>query len=140
VTWRLEIPLKPPNLNGRSVNRAGGRAASVRRAFAAEAARYRRARGVWLLMIKNAAQLTGCPAASGKRRVVYTRIMSPRERSWDEDNLMGGGKMVFDALKAAGLLVDDNRAMCEREYAEERGPESGLRLEISDLKTKEIER
>lgn len=137
MTWILEIPLKPPNLNGRSVNRAGGRSGSVRRAFAAEAARYRKARGIWTWLIANAAQRAGCPRATGKRRVVYVRIMGPRERSWDEDNLIGGGKMVFDALVAAGLLVDDNRAMCERAYAEERGPESGLRLEISDMEPKE---
>lgn len=133
VTWVLRIAMKPPNLNDHAVNRAGGRSRAGRQALAAQAGQYRKARDGWTLLVKNAAQLASCPAATGKRRVVYVRIMGPRERSWDEDNLIGGGKMVFDALKSAGVLVDDNRALCEREYREERGPASGLRMEVSDL-------
>ena len=133
MTWTLYIPLKPPNLNDHAVNKAGGRSRAVRQAFGAQAAIYRRARDTWMLLIKNAAQLAGCPPATRKRRIVYIRIMGPRERSWDEDNLIGGGKMVFDALSRAGVLVDDKRTMCEREYLEERGPESGLRVEVTDL-------
>jgi Holliday junction resolvase RusA-like endonuclease len=124
--------MKPPNLNDRSMNRAGGRGAS-RQAFAWQAAKFRRARGQWVLMIRNAMQWAKCPRSTDLvRRVAYVRIMGKGEREWDYDNLVGGGKMVFDAMIEAGLIVDDSAKWCVREYSQERGPVSGLRLEVTD--------
>ncbi len=133
TTWVLHIPMKPPNLNDHRVNRAGGKSSGARSAFAAQAARYRKARGQWGLLLRSQKQLARCPDATTKRRVLYVRIMGPREKEWDYDNLVGGGKMVFDAMIGVGLLVDDSSKWCEREYKQERGAESGLRVEVTDL-------
>jgi len=133
MSWTLHIPLKPPNMNDHQVNRAGGKSRDARQAFAGQAGRYRRAKGNWLMLLQNAKQLAGVPDAKGKRRVVYVRIIGPREREWDYDNLVGGGKMVFDAMTNVGLIVDDKSALCEREYRQERGAASGLRVEVTDL-------
>lgn len=133
MTWTLIIDTRPPNLNDHLVNRSGGHSAAFKRAYAATAGRYRRVRDQWTLLIRNQMQWASCPNATGARRVVYTRIMGTREREWEFDNLVGGGKPVFDAMKRAGLIVDDSVKLCMREYAQERGAKSGLRLEVSDV-------
>lgn len=132
MTWTLHMRLKPPNLNDHAVNRAGGKSRAVRQAFAAQAGKYRNARTLWQMLVSEQMRASSCKAAKGKRRIVYTRIMGPREREWDFDNLVGGGKMVFDAMIRAGLLIDDSAKWCEREYRQERGAESGLRVEVTE--------
>ncbi len=131
--WVLHVPMKPPNLNDHRVNRAGGKSSGARAAFAAQAARYRKARGQWVVLLRNQKQISECPDATAKRRVLYVRIMGPREKEWDYDNLVGGGKMVFDAMIGAGLPVDDSSKWSDRENKQERGAESGLRVEVTDL-------
>ncbi len=48
----------------------------------------------------------GKPKATGKRQVELTIILKPRQRAADPD---AQWKSTLDALKHAGMIVDDNR-------------------------------
>lgn len=51
--------------------------------------------------------------ASGRMLVT---ISSYRKKICDKDNIAGGAKMVVDALKRLGIIVDDTPAMVEVTY------------------------
>ena len=53
------------------------------------------------------------PKAKGKMKVL---IVSHRPRELDKDNLIGGAKLVCDAMKRLGLIVDDNPEFLEADY------------------------
>lgn len=54
--------------------------------------------------------LARVPRAAGKRRVTITIVLGPRQRGGDVDAYQ---KSSLDALKHAGMLVDDSRHWCE---------------------------
>jgi Holliday junction resolvase RusA-like endonuclease len=56
--------------------------------------------------------------ASIKKRV---RIHSQRARKLDYDNLVGGAKTLIDALKRAGMIVDDSPEWLEVTYTQATG-------------------
>jgi Holliday junction resolvase RusA-like endonuclease len=132
VTWTFEVTHRVPNANDRVVNRSS-RNKAMKRAFAVMGAKYRKQRGEWTLLVRNAMQLKAVPKATQPRRVTIIRLYSGREREWDYGNLVGGCKPVLDAMKAAGLIVDDSPKWSEQIYKQERGAESGLRVEVTDL-------
>jgi len=57
---------------------------------------------MWMVRIALGHPLTAC---NGKRRVTITLHHS---RLFDQDNSYGACKVIFDALKAQGLIVDDS--------------------------------
>lgn len=103
--------------------------------YAAQGAIYRKVRDGWISRIIVEMRNQGIPNATGPMRVEYTRIMGKREREWDFDNLVGGGKIIFDAMVKARLIVDDSPKLCERHYEQARGEKSGLRLRVSSLES-----
>jgi hypothetical protein len=62
-----------------------------------------------------------CPPATGKRRVTWERILGPRQREFDEPNLIGGLKPLLDGMVRAGLLVDDSPRWYEGVYRQVTG-------------------
>lgn len=73
------------------------------------------------------------PKATVKRRVELTIILKPKQRGGDVDAYF---KSALDALKHAGLVVDDNRQGVElAPVAYERGTERewGTRIRLTDI-------
>jgi hypothetical protein len=131
-TWTLVFPIGVPNANDRVVNRSS-RNRAMKRAFAIMGARYRKQRAEWTMLVQSAMREAACPAATKRRAITLTRLYSGREREWDYGNLVGGCKVVIDAMKHAGLLVDDSPKWSDQQYRQERGAASGLRVEVTDL-------
>ncbi|MCK6488314.1 MAG: hypothetical protein L6R48_08300 [Planctomycetes bacterium] len=76
--------------------------------------KHRQTKG-WELMARSQASIEDLQVQC--RRAV--RITSYRARLiTDHDNLVGGAKGLPDALKRAGLLVDDSRAWCDISYVQ----------------------
>jgi hypothetical protein len=67
--------------------------------------RSRAKRGDYELVAYYAKQ-AGVPPATGHRKVGLEVILGPRQRACDPDNL---NKVFRDALKHAGLIVDDSK-------------------------------
>lgn len=150
MTWVLNIALRVPSANDRHCN---GRD-RVSRAL------YRKLRDRWARELRIEASIVNAQrAGSRKRRIVLTRIMAPRQRPYDFDDLVGGCKPILDAMKperpprvatiksgphkgkprvfpgvtGAGLIVDDSPKWVVVEYRQERGPREGCRIELEDL-------
>ena len=52
-----------------------------------------------------------------KQRVVITRLMAPRQREYDFENLTAGNaKALVDTLTAMNYWMDDNPRYLDREY------------------------
>ena len=116
--WTLDIAAPIPSAN----ELMRGRSMRARRG------RYKRVRDDMAWAVKVGAFET--PAAKGKRCVRIVRIMGPRQREYDIDNLAHGSKPLVDELVAHGLLLDDSPRWAHIEYAQERGAEAGARVEI----------
>lgn len=73
----------------------------------------------------------GIPKATTKRRVRLTITLGPRQRGGDVDAYW---KSLLDALKCAGLIIDDSKEWVETppvEYV--RGPKKATRIELEDI-------
>jgi len=82
-------------------------------------------------VVKEAAKDAGVMPAWGKRRVSVMFVF-PDARSRDKDNF--AGKVLWDALVRAGLLVDDSPECLEvGEVSFEKGKDFEIRLRIEDL-------
>ena len=57
----------------------------------------------------------GIPKATGKRRLTIERH---GKRSLDKDNAYGGCKLLVDAIKRLGFIVDDSPKHCELEVVQ----------------------
>lgn len=68
------------------------------------------AKNQWKWMVLQARNSAAIPQATGKRVVKVCRYGM---NLLDKDNLYGGCKPLMDALTNAGLIVDDNPAMCD---------------------------
>lgn len=56
-----------------------------------------------------------------KQRVKIIRVMGPREREWDTQNIGAGTAVeLVDALKLAGYFIDDSPKFLETDFAQER--------------------
>lgn len=77
-------------------------------------------------------------AANGKtcamfRKVLVKRILGPRERPYDDDNIAGGTKYLTDFLVALGLVFRDDYRHCVRAYDQsERGVQPLTIITISE--------
>lgn len=146
--WVLFVHLQPPSQN-EHVQLSG----SGHWAFA-------KLREKWVKAIRNAMLDTGggrfepVPPATGKRRIVLTRLYCGREQLRDYGNLVGGMKLVVDAMRparqrvitsgknkgrpilidGAGLILDDSPDLLDDVYLQQRTDNrSGLRIEITDI-------
>ena len=107
----FEIPERTP-----SMNLFTGRGHWSR--YAKTAKRYKEM--VWALTSR-------APKATGKR---FVRITRRSTRTLDDDNLRGGCKMLLDALKAQGLIIDDSPAWISVDYVQEKSPSKTTLVEV----------
>ncbi len=149
--WTLHIPRQLPSGNDRACN---GRDLVSR-------ALYRKARHAWAVSMRLRAPRAAFVNADyqPKRRVTITRILGPRQREYDRDNLFSGSKIVLDAMKparpahqttwksgprkgairlvaaveGAGLIVDDSPQWLDLVMCQERGAEAGVLITIEDV-------
>lgn len=123
VTWRFFVPLRLPSLNDH-VQNAGK-----------NSWRYRKQRAQWCTAVRTAARDAGVAPATGRRSLVVRRTFKSREQTRDYINLVGGCKVVVDALVLEGLLVDDSPDLLDDRYEQVRvskDEESGVWFEISE--------
>ena len=71
-----------------------------------------------------------------RQLVTLTRVLGPRERVWDFENLTGGtAKAIFDALTDLGYWRDDSPRWIDRAYEQDalqrqNGPAVEIRIEV----------
>ena len=102
-------------------------------------ARQRRARSQRELILLALARVDRAALQAAPRlRVTFTRVMGPRGRPFDDDNLVGAFKHVRDAV-AGWLGVDDRDPWCVWVVnpVQERGGEYGVRVRFEDAGPKE---
>lgn len=121
ASWSFFVDREMSSLNARIVNT--GHSARL----------YRSERDAWCWEFRAAKLKLKIPKALVRRRVVLTRIYSGRQKERDRDNLIGGAKLAVDALVHEGLIANDDSAMVEISYAQERGPTSGLRVLLESV-------
>jgi hypothetical protein len=142
--WYLTFEEQLPSANDRLVNGRDRKSRAI----------YARKRDDWAALLTLAAKMAGIPAATGKRRVTFVRIMGKRQRAFDDDDLSGGCKLVRDAMKrphkwtkkigkvsvpmltaGASLIVDDGAKWIDAVYMQERAADGkpGTRIEIEDV-------
>jgi hypothetical protein len=87
----------------------------------------------WRAVVAHAATAAGVPRATGKRRVTIRIILGARRRGADPDAFF---KASGDALKAAGMLVDDSRKWVEWAPTEyEPGAQDGTVYVIEEVES-----
>ena len=88
---------------------------------------YKRERDAWVSHLRMVFdRLTRTAIGQKRRRVTITREWGPRCREFDRDNLVGGCKVVVDALVRAGLLVGDSEEWAEVHYEQRSGGPGGV--------------
>lgn len=154
MTWTLHLSIDLP-----SANRHGGAATNAR--HAANAAQYRRQRGLWVSMLKAEARFVGVSTVIDRplplagldippRAVTITRLWAKGCRAWDDDNMVAACKGLRDAMQrervsvrkgkvpkligGAGIVWDDSAKWSAWSYAQERSPDGrpGVRVTIVD--------
>lgn len=93
---------------------------------------YKKSREGWRLCFVDVMNTRHVSRATGKRRVKFTRLYSGLERERDYDNLVGGFKVVLDAMVLARMLVGDDSKSLDSEYTQDKGKVTGVRVEIWD--------
>lgn len=69
-----------------------------------------------------------------KRRVIMTRLMGKGEKTYDQDNLIGGCKPILDALTRNDIIVDDSKRWLVIHYKQERDRNNpGLHIRVEEL-------
>lgn len=119
--WEFTIARRVHSLNAHRGNYGGQRWA------------YKRDRDAWQWEFKVARINARIPSAIAKRRVMLTRLYSGRERAFDVDNLVGGMKLVIDAMVREGLLIGDDPARAELHHGQRREATSGLAVVIEEF-------
>lgn len=120
AAWSFVVERDPPTLNARIVNAGDSRF------------RYAKERDLWVMefrvqrvnhRIPRADQMRFAPGPTPhtmtsppRRRVTLRRVWGGRQRERDKDNLIGGMKVVVDAMVLEGLLADDSAARAEIHY------------------------
>lgn len=118
----MTIDREVESLNARRVNVRGWRGGE-----------YKRNRDAWQWLFKIERVNRRIPTATGRRRVTLTRLYSGRQRAFDRGNLVGGCKMILDAMVRESLIVDDKAEYLEDHYAQRRSATSGIVVLIEEL-------
>jgi hypothetical protein len=121
ASWSFVIERDPPSMNERIHNEGSARFA------------YARERKIWADWFRVARVTNRIPPADARRRVTLTRLFSGRQQSRDRDNLVGGQKVVVDAMVLTSLLADDADRWAQIHYAQERGEHRGLHVLLEEL-------
>ncbi len=118
ATWTFDVPHEIGSLNQRVFNGRMGW-------------KYRKDRDQWAEDFTVFAAFLRIPAAKGKRRVTLTRLYSGQQKEMDRRNM--DFKACLDAMKIAGLILDDKPALLEDIYRQERGKVRGVRVLIEEV-------
>lgn len=109
---------------------------------------YQKARREWVKEFRSKLDAGLVTRADGRRVVRMTRLYSGRKREWDRGNLIGGMKLVLDAMSrpraakqaakgvidGVGLIVDDSPKWLLDVYEQERTEMiCGMRFEFWNL-------
>lgn len=124
--WEFEIPKELVSLNRSAKN---GSTLGARAAF-------RRELGIWGNWMWCKRLSNKIVVATGKRRVTITRVIGYRQREFDRDNLVGGGKVIVDAMVRECLLLGDDKARSEVHYEQVRhggGDGGSVRIVLEEL-------
>lgn len=78
-------------------------------------------------------QIGNIPAATGRRRVFFTREFAAPAREFDRDNMVAGMKPVRDCLTELGLLVDDKNQWLQAHYRQQRTGMTQVVIVIEDI-------
>jgi len=123
MTWEFVIPRAISSANARIVNSGKTRWA------------YSKSRNAWADDLRRAMQIHRIPDASGKRKITITRLMGHGQRAFDDDDFVGGAKLVRDAMqrprkvqrmsgvllvKGASLIMTDGASDAEFVYEQAR--------------------
>jgi hypothetical protein len=121
--WGLFLKMDAPSQNNHVMNAGAGRW------------RYKRERGVWETYLRIHKVSAGVPDAERRRRVTFERCYSGKQRIADIANIIGGLKLVVDAMVRCGLLVDDGPAHFEGYYKQRKveAAERGTVITIEEL-------
>ena len=65
-----------------------------------------------------------------KKYITITRILGPRQRPFDHDNLVGGCKGLVDAMKGI-IIKDDTAEYVEVKYLQKKGERGGTIIKVS---------
>lgn len=137
--WTCHVERMPPSQND---FKAGGYAppgatmADLRKILAGRATAYERLVEQWRDLLRTALMGAAVWKATGRRRVVFTRLLGSRNHFLDHFNLCGGLKPVVDAMVHLEALVDDDLKHCDPHANQRRvepGEVPGLRIEITEL-------
>lgn len=123
ASWAFTIDREVKSLNERGVGR--GRWKAIRA--------YRDDKHAWVWMMRQQRLALRIPAATKLRRVTLTRIIGPGQRAYDRDNLVGGAKLIVDAMVLERLLLNDSAEGVELHHMQERGAASGLAVLIEEI-------
>ena len=141
--WVVHVPEQPPSQNAFKAGLfppKGATFAQLRKLMLGQAGSYGRLVETWRKLLADKLLAAACWKATGRRRVVFTRLMGPRNKAFDAFNAVGGMKPICDALVHLEALVDDAPAYFEGFVHQRRaqpGELTGLRIEITELDTKE---
>lgn len=144
MTWTIRTNRQLPSANVRLVNGRDRKSRAI----------YARTRDEWAMALEMLARQEGIPSATGKRRVTFVRLMGKGQRAFDDDDLVGGCKLVRDAMRkpqpwtkkvgklkvpmmtaGASLIVNDSAKWIEAVYVQERAADGrpGTRIELEDV-------
>jgi len=106
VTWALKIPIDLPQVNKTIRSRYGW---AVRK-------RQKQLTRDWIAVHRCQERWSDKAKATGRRRVTFIRVLGPRQRKFDDDNLSAAFKPIRDALTEESLIVDDDPRHIEARY------------------------
>jgi hypothetical protein len=122
ASWTIAIPISVKSMNDRAVNVRGWRGRN-----------YKRERDAWQWALKVCRINERIAISHSKRRVSITRVYSGSEREMDRANMIGGCKMVLDAMVREGIITGDSPRWLQDNYAQFRGEKSSTVITIEEL-------
>jgi len=137
--WVVLIDQQPPSQNDFKAGLfppQGASAGQLRRMMMGQAGKYAGLVRDWRKALDARLRAADVWRATTKRRVVFIRLLAPRNRFLDQFNFIGGLKPVVDALVHLEALLDDDAKSFEGHARQRRcdpGEAPGLRLEITEL-------
>ncbi len=121
ASWSFAIDRPAPSLNDRKVN-----AGPTRWSYSKE-------RDAWCLHFRCERLRWSIPPAIGKRRAYFTRLITGRQQVMDYGNLVGGFKVIVDAMVIEKLLSDDSPEFLADYYSQRRSTVGGVHIMLEDL-------